>query len=243
MTTHFGFKTVGEAQKQQLVGEVFHSVAQKYDVMNDVMSLGVHRIWKKFALLMSGVRKGMKVLDVAGGSGDLSRQFLEQVGSTGEVWLTDINPAMLQVGRDRLLNQGYITPVALCNAEQLPYPDDYFDIVTVSFGLRNMTHKDRALAEMRRVIKPGGKVMVLEFSTIWQPLSKLYDAYSLHLLPQLGRMIAKDAESYRYLAESIRMHPNQNTLANMMMEAGLSDVKWFNLSAGIVALHIGTKYD
>ena len=240
-TTHFGFKTVAEGDKQKKVGEVFHSVAQKYDVMNDVMSAGMHRLWKRFAVDTSGVKAGDKVLDIAGGSGDLSKLFAKKVGPTGEVILTDINASMLSVGRDRMIDAGLTVPAMQCNAEQLPFADNSFDCVIVAFGLRNMTHKDIALKEMQRVLKVGGRLLVLEFSKVWQPLEKLYDAYSFKLLPMMGKLIAKDAESYQYLAESIRMHPDQETLKQMMQDAGLSKVDYYNLSAGVVALHKGYK--
>jgi demethylmenaquinone methyltransferase/2-methoxy-6-polyprenyl-1,4-benzoquinol methylase len=239
--THFGFETVAESQKAARVAEVFHSVARKYDVMNDLMSVGLHRLWKAFTLEQSGVRPGQRVLDIAGGTGDLSRGFLKRVGPTGEVWLTDINSSMLTVGRDRLLDEGFLHPVALCDAEHLPFPDDYFDCVSVAFGLRNMTHKDRALAEMLRVLKPGGRVLVLEFSRVWAPLAPAYDLYSFKLLPKMGELVANDAGSYRYLAESIRMHPAQAELAAMMRQVGFEKVDWFNLTAGVVALHKGFK--
>jgi len=241
-TTHFGFQTVDEAEKAGKVAAVFHSVAQKYDVMNDVMSFGMHRLWKAFAIARAGVRAGQRVLDIAGGTGDLARVFARQAQPGGEVWLTDINPSMLAVGRDRLLNAGRIVPTVLCDAERLPFPPDYFDVVTVAFGLRNMTHKDIALAEMRRVVRPGGRVLILEFSKVWQPLEAAYDAYSMKILPWLGKKIAGDADSYRYLAESIRMHPDQDALKDMMRSAGLERIQVFNLSAGVVALHEGTKF-
>jgi demethylmenaquinone methyltransferase / 2-methoxy-6-polyprenyl-1,4-benzoquinol methylase len=240
-TTHFGFKTVEEADKQQKVGEVFHSVASKYDVMNDVMSAGMHRGWKRFAVNVSGVKAGDKVLDIAGGSGDLSKLFAKKVGTSGEVILTDINASMLAVGRDRMIDAGLSVPAMQCNAEKLPFGDNSFDCVVVAFGLRNMTHKDIALKEMQRVLKVGGRLLVLEFSKVWQPLEKLYDAYSFKFLPFMGKLIAKDAESYQYLAESIRMHPDQETLKQMMTDAGLSRVDYYNLSAGVVALHKGYK--
>ena len=240
--THFGFDTVDENEKAGKVAGVFHSVASKYDIMNDMMSAGMHRLWKAFTIAQAAVRPGFKVLDIAGGTGDLSKAFARQAGPTGEVWLTDINESMLRVGRDRLLDKGIITPSMLCDAEKIPLPDNYFDVVTVAFGLRNMTHKDVALAEMRRVLKPGGKLLVLEFSKVWEPLSKAYDVYSFKVLPFLGEKIAGDAESYRYLAESIRMHPDQETLKTMMEEAGLDRVRYFNLSAGVVALHVGMKF-
>jgi len=240
-TTHFGFETVAETEKTERVTKVFTSVASKYDVMNDLMSAGLHRLWKRFAVQISGVRAGERVLDVAGGSGDLSSQFAKQVGNSGQVWLTDINKAMLRVGRDRLIDEGLNTPVVQCDAEHLPFPSDYFNCVSIAFGLRNVTHKDVALREMQRVLKPGGRLLVLEFSKVWKPLEPLYDAYSFKLLPKLGELIAKDADSYRYLAESIRMHPSQEELKRMMEEAGLSRVEYFNLNAGIVALHRGYK--
>ncbi|MFC4160843.1 bifunctional demethylmenaquinone methyltransferase/2-methoxy-6-polyprenyl-1,4-benzoquinol methylase UbiE [Chitinimonas lacunae] len=240
-TTHFGYQTVAESQKAQKVAEVFHSVAQKYDVMNDLMSAGLHRVWKAFTLSQSGVRPGHKVLDIAGGTGDLSAGFAKLAGKNGQVWLTDINSSMLGVGRDRLLDRGYALPVAQCDAEKLPFPTDYFDCVSVAFGLRNMTHKDQALTEMLRVLKPGGRLLVLEFSKVWKPLAPAYDLYSFKVLPKMGEMIAQDADSYRYLAESIRMHPGQEELAQMMREVGFSKVDYYNLTAGVVALHKGYK--
>ncbi len=239
--THFGFETVPEQEKAKRVAGVFTSVAQKYDVMNDVLSVGLHRLWKRFAVSISGVRTGQRVLDVAGGSADLSRLFLQKVGTQGQVVLTDINNAMLRVGRDRLLNEGWTTPTTQCDAEFLPFPDNYFDCVSIAFGLRNVTHKEAALAEMRRVLKPGGRLIVLEFSKVAPPLVPLYDFYSFKLLPQLGKIIADDADSYRYLAESIRMHPDQETLKNMMQAAGLAKVEYFNMTGGIVAIHRGYK--
>ncbi|HOY70752.1 MAG TPA: bifunctional demethylmenaquinone methyltransferase/2-methoxy-6-polyprenyl-1,4-benzoquinol methylase UbiE [Methylotenera sp.] len=239
--THFGFKTVAEHEKVKKVGEVFHSVASKYDLMNDVMSAGMHRGWKRFAVEISGVKAGDKVLDIAGGSGDLSKLFAKKVGAEGQVILTDINASMLAVGRDRMIDAGLNVPAAQCDAEKLPFPDNHFDCVIVAFGLRNMTHKDKALAEMQRVLKIGGRLLVLEFSKVWQPLSKVYDAYSFKLLPLMGKILAKDAESYQYLAESIRMHPDQETLKQMMVDAGLRKVDYYNLSAGVVALHKGYK--
>ena len=239
--THFGYNTVAEADKVKKVGEVFHSVASKYDLMNDVMSMGLHRSWKRFAIEVSGISQGDKVLDIAGGSGDLSKLFAQKVGAAGQVILTDINASMLEIGRDRMLNAGLNIPVLQCDAEQLPFPDNYFDCVIVAFGLRNMTHKELALAEMQRVLNVGGRLLVLEFSKIWQPLSKAYDAYSFKLLPLIGKLLAKDSASYQYLAESIRMHPDQDTLKQMMMDAGLHKVDYYNLSAGVVALHKGYK--
>lgn len=241
-TTHFGYKTVAEEEKAHKVAEVFHSVADKYDVMNDVMSAGLHRLWKTFTIAQAGIRPGFKVLDIAGGTGDLAKAFARKAGPSGEVWLTDINESMLRVGRDRLLNAGLSIPAMLCDAEKLPFPDNYFDRVSVAFGLRNMTHKDVALAEMARVLRPGGKLLVLEFSKVWQPLQKPYDVYSFSILPWMGQRIAGDADSYRYLAESIRMHPDQDTLKKMMEDAGLSRVDYFNLTAGVAALHTGVKY-
>ncbi len=240
-TTHFGFETVAETDKARRVAGVFTSVASKYDVMNDLMSAGLHRVWKRFAIEIAAVRAGEKILDVAGGSADLSRQFAKRVGSSGQVWLTDINNAMLRVGRDRMTDDGLLTPVAQCDAEKLPFPDNYFDCVSIAFGLRNVTHKDVALREMQRVLKPGGRLLVLEFSKVWKPLEPLYDAYSFKLLPKLGELIANDADSYRYLAESIRMHPAQEELMKMLEAAGLSRVEYFNLNAGVVALHRGYK--
>jgi len=239
--THFGFEKVAETEKARKVGEVFHSVARRYDLMNDVMSGGLHRAWKRFAVEISGVRKGDRVLDVAGGSGDLSRLFARRVGETGEVILTDINASMLSVGRDRLMDAGLPVNTLQCDAEKLPFTDEYFDCVIVAFGLRNMTHKDRALAEMQRVLKRGGRLLVLEFSQVWKPLAPIYDAYSFKLLPLMGKLLAKDEASYRYLAESIRMHPDQETLKQMMGTAGFAKVDYYNLAAGIVALHKGWK--
>ena len=239
--THFGFETVAEEDKAKKVAGVFTSVASKYDVMNDLMSAGLHRLWKRFAISVSGVHRGQRVLDVAGGSADLSRLFLKQVGETGQVVLTDINNAMLRVGRDRLLDEGIATPTTQCDAEHLPFPDDYFDCVSIAFGLRNVTHKDAALREMKRVLKPGGRVIVLEFSKVAKPLEKAYDFYSFKLLPKMGELIAKDADSYRYLAESIRMHPGQEELKQMMVDAGLERVEYFNLTGGVVAVHRGYK--
>ena len=240
-TTHFGFQQVAESEKAGKVRSVFSSVAGSYDVMNDLMSFGLHRLWKAFTVQIAGVRKGDKVLDVAGGTADLSLAFAKKVGSTGQVWLTDINHAMLSVGRDRVVDKGFLLPVAQCDAEKLPLPDNHFDVVTVAFGLRNMTHKDQAIIEMRRVLKPGGRLLVLEFSKVWKPLAPAYDFYSFKLLPMMGEKVANDAESYRYLAESIRMHPDQESLKTMMEQAGLARVEYFNMSAGVVALHRGYK--
>ena len=240
--THFGFEQVAEAEKAQRVAEVFTSVAQRYDVMNDLMSAGMHRIWKAFTIARSGVHEGSRVLDVAGGTGDLSLAFARKVGKSGQVWLTDINNAMLTNGRDRLCDKGFLIPVAQCDAEKLPFPDDYFDCVTVAFGLRNMTHKDAALAEMRRVLRPGGRLLVLEFSHIWKPLAPIYDFYSFKVIPRIGEIVTKDEASYRYLAESIRVHPDQQSLQLLMEQAGLEKVEYFNLTMGVVALHRGFKF-
>ena len=241
-TTHFGYKTVSEAEKAGKVAEVFHSVAARYDLMNDVMSAGLHRLWKQFTVATSGVRPGARVLDVAGGTADLARLWQKKVGASGQVWLTDINSSMLTVGRDRLLDEGHLVPVAQCDAEQLPFPDNYFDCISVAFGLRNMTHKERALAEMRRVLRPGGRLLVLEFSRVYKPLAPFYDAYSFRLLPLMGKWIAKDPDSYQYLAESIRMHPDQETLKAMMLAAGFDQVNYHNLTGGVVALHKARKF-
>jgi demethylmenaquinone methyltransferase/2-methoxy-6-polyprenyl-1,4-benzoquinol methylase len=240
--THFGFETVPEDEKAKRVSGVFTSVAGKYDLMNDLMSAGMHRIWKRYAVSISGVRTGQHVLDVAGGSADMSRLFLNKVGANGQVVLTDINKAMLRVGRDRLLDEGYSTPVMQCDAEHLPFPDNHFDCVSIAFGLRNVTHKDTALREMQRVLRPGGRLIVLEFSKVAQPLEKIYDAYSFKLLPKIGQIVANDADSYRYLAESIRMHPGQEELKKMMEEASLENVEYFNMTGGVVAVHRGYKY-
>ena len=240
-TTHFGFQEVPEDEKARKVGEVFSSVAPNYDLMNDLMSGGLHRVWKHFAVELASVQRGERVLDVASGSGDLALPFAKRVGGEGVVWQTDINAAMLKVGRDRLTNAGQLLPAAQCDAEKLPFHDNYFDLVSVAFGLRNMTHKDQALAEMRRVLKPGGRLIVLEFSKVRAALSKAYDVFSFQVLPWLGKRVAKDEESYRYLAESIRKHPDQETLKGMMQQAGLERVEYFNLAAGVVAVHRGYK--
>jgi demethylmenaquinone methyltransferase/2-methoxy-6-polyprenyl-1,4-benzoquinol methylase len=240
-TTHFGFKEVPVREKSARVGEVFSSVASSYDRMNDLMSLGMHRLWKRFAVSLSGVRAGDRVLDVASGSGDLALAFAKLAGESGQVWMTDINGAMLAVGRDKLLDHGLFAPLAVCDAEKLPFASDTFDCVSVAFGLRNMTHKDKALAEMTRVARPGGRVLILEFSKVWKPLARPYDAYSFSILPWLGKHVAKDEAAYRYLAESIRMHPDQEALKAMMEAAGLARVEYYNLTAGVVALHKGYK--
>jgi demethylmenaquinone methyltransferase/2-methoxy-6-polyprenyl-1,4-benzoquinol methylase len=241
-TTHFGYQEVAESEKARKVAGVFSSVAGRYDVMNDLMSAGLHRLWKRFAVARSGVRPGGRVLDVAGGTGDLASLMAPRVGPSGEVWLTDINGAMLTRGRDRLLNEGKLLPAVQCDAERLPFPDGYFDCVIVAFGLRNMTHKDLALADMRRVLRPGGRLLVLEFSQVWSPLRPLYDAYSFQVLPLLGKMVAGDAQSYRYLAESIRQHPGQEELKRMLEQAGCERVQYYNLAGGVVALHVGHRF-
>jgi len=240
-TTHFGFQSVDEREKAKRVRSVFDSVAPKYDLMNDLMSAGLHRLWKAYTVMVANLREGSQVLDIAGGTGDLALAFAKKVGSSGRVVHTDINEAMLRVGRDRLLDAGVVLPTLVCDAEQLPFPDAHFDVVSVAFGLRNMTHKDEALAEMCRVLKPGGKLLVLEFSKVAQPLAKAYDWYSFSVLPKLGQLIAGDADSYRYLAESIRMHPGQQELKAMMHEAGFGHVDYHNLTGGVVALHVGIK--
>jgi demethylmenaquinone methyltransferase / 2-methoxy-6-polyprenyl-1,4-benzoquinol methylase len=239
--THFGFQQVDENEKASKVRGVFDSVASKYDLMNDLMSAGLHRAWKAYTVQVANLKPGERVLDIAGGTGDLSRAFARKVGETGVVVHTDINEAMLRQGRDRLLDEGLILPTSLADAEKLPFKSESFDLVSVAFGLRNMTHKDLALAEMCRVLKPGGRLLVLEFSRIAEPLRKPYDWYSFNILPKLGSLFAGDAESYRYLAESIRMHPDQATLKAMMKTAGFGHVDVHNLSAGIVALHAGIK--
>ena len=240
-TTHFGFQTVDERDKARRVRGVFDSVAARYDVMNDLMSMGMHRVWKSYTVTVADVQPGHQVLDIAGGTGDLALAFAKRVGPTGRVVHTDINEAMLRTGRDRLLDLGVVLPTVVCDAEHLPFPDQHFDRVSVAFGLRNMTHKDRALREMCRVLKPGGKLLVLEFSKVAQPLEKVYDWYSFNILPQLGRWVARDEASYRYLAESIRMHPDQEALKDLMKQNGFGHVDIHNLSAGIVALHVGIR--
>jgi demethylmenaquinone methyltransferase/2-methoxy-6-polyprenyl-1,4-benzoquinol methylase len=240
-STHFGFKTVDEKEKAKHVRGVFDSVASKYDVMNDLMSAGLHRVWKRYTVMVADLREGSQVLDIAGGTGDLSMAFAKKVGKTGRVVHTDINEAMLRTGRDRLLDHGLVLPTLVCDAEKLPFPDNHFDVVSVAFGLRNMTHKDAALREMCRVLKPQGKLLVLEFSKVAKPLEKAYDWYSFNILPKLGQMIAGDASSYQYLAESIRMHPGQEELKALMKQNGFGHVDFHNMSAGVVALHVGIK--
>jgi len=242
--THFGFRSVDPGEKAGLVRGVFDSVASKYDVMNDLMSFGIHRLWKRFAIELAGVRQGQRILDLASGTGDLADRFADLVGPDGLVLMTDINAAMLGVGRDRMLDRGHAGNLAFAqvNAEALPFPDDSFDLITIAFGLRNVTHKEKALAAMYRALKPGGRALVLEFSKpVNKPLEKLYDLYSFHILPRMGELVAKDAESYRYLAESIRMHPDQETLKGMMEEAGFERCDVHNLTGGIVAVHRGFK--
>jgi demethylmenaquinone methyltransferase/2-methoxy-6-polyprenyl-1,4-benzoquinol methylase len=239
--THFGFQTVDEADKARKVRGVFDSVAARYDVMNDVMSMGMHRAWKAYTVAVAQVKPGHRVLDIAGGTGDLAQAFAKKVGETGQVVHTDINLAMLRVGRDRLLDAGVVLPTSVCDAEKLPFAAESFDRVSVGFGLRNMTHKEQALAEMHRVLKPGGKLLVLEFSRVAKPLEKAYDWYSFSVLPRLGRLVAGDAASYRYLAESIRMHPGQEELKAMMKKAGFGHVDYHNLTGGVAALHVAIK--
>ncbi len=240
-STHFGFEQVDETQKSSRVRGVFDSVAGKYDLMNDLMSMGMHRAWKAYAMAVAAAREGDRVLDIAGGTGDLARAFAKRVGPRGTVVHTDINEAMLRRGRDRLLDEGQVLPTTICDAESLPFATGSFDIASVAFGLRNMTHKDRALAEMNRVLRDGGRLLVLEFSKVAAPLSKAYDWYSFNVLPRVGKFVANDEASYRYLAESIRMHPGQAELKAMMKTAGFGHVDVHNLSAGVVALHVGIK--
>jgi len=239
--THFGFQSVDESEKSSRVRSVFDSVASNYDLMNDLMSGGLHRLWKKYTVAVADLHLGMKVLDIAGGTGDLALAFSKAVGSKGTVVHTDINFAMLNTGRDRMINEGLFLPTLVCDAEALPFEDNYFDRVSVAFGLRNMTKKDQALKEMCRVLKPGGKLMVLEFSKVAKPLEKIYDWYSFNVLPKLGALVAKDESSYRYLAESIRMHPDQESLRSLMKSCGFDHVDVHNLTAGVVALHVGIK--
>ncbi|MBI2727295.1 MAG: bifunctional demethylmenaquinone methyltransferase/2-methoxy-6-polyprenyl-1,4-benzoquinol methylase UbiE [Polaromonas sp.] len=240
-STHFGFQSVDEQEKAGRVRSVFDSVAPKYDVMNDLMSMGLHRAWKAYTVLVANVKDGQYVLDIAGGTGDLAMAFAPKVGVNGKVVHTDINEAMLREGRNRLLDAGISVPTLVCDAEHLPFPDAHFDLVTVAFGLRNMTHKDAALLEMNRVLKPGGKLLVLEFSKVAKPLTKIYDWYSFKVLPKIGKLVANDDSSYRYLAESIRMHPDQDELKAMMLKGGFGHVDYHNMSGGIVALHVGIK--
>ena len=241
-TTDFGYRSVPEDEKSRQVAGVFDSVAPRYDLMNDLMSAGLHRLWKRFAVEASGVRPGERVLDIAGGTGDLARLFSRRVGPQGEIVLTDVNPGMLRLGRDRLLDAGIVLPLAQCDAEKLPFAAEHFDCVSVAFGLRNMTHKEAALSEMWRVLRPGGRLIVLEFSKVWAPVRPLYDAYSFGLLPRLGKLVANDAAAYRYLAESIRMHPDHEALKTILEQAGLERVEYFNLASGVVALHRGYRF-
>jgi len=240
-TTHFGFEKVDESEKAQRVRGVFDSVATRYDLMNDLMSMGLHRAWKAYTVMVANVGEGSRVLDIAGGTGDLALAFSKKVGAGGQVVHTDINEAMLRTGRDRLLDAGVALPTLVCDAEKLPFPSDHFDVVTVAFGLRNMTHKDLALKEMNRVLKPRGKLLVLEFSKVAKPLAKAYDWYSFNVLPRLGKLVAGDDASYRYLAESIRMHPAQDELKTLMKEGGFGHVDYHNMTGGVVALHVGIK--
>ena len=240
-STHFGYESVDEADKARRVRGVFDSVASKYDLMNDLMSGGLHRLWKAYPVMVANVQPGQRVLDIAGGTGDLARAFAKKAGVSGQVVLTDINEAMLRTGRDRLLDAGLALPTVACDAEALPFASDQFDLVSVAFGLRNMTHKDRALREMARVLKPGGRLLVLEFSQVAPPLRKLYDLYSFNVLPRLGKLVTGDEASYRYLAESIRMHPAQEELKSLMKECGFGHVDYHNMTGGVVALHVGVK--
>jgi len=239
--THFGYQKVPEDEKPRRVRRVFDSVAPNYDLMNDLMSFGLHRVWKAYAVAVAGVREGDRVLDLAGGTGDLARAFAPRVGRTGFVVHTDINEAMLRRGRDRLVDEGLLLPIANCDAEKLPFRDASFDVVSVAFGLRNMTHKEQALAEMARVLREGGRLLVLEFSQVAPPLRRAYDWYSFNVLPRIGQLVAGDGDSYRYLAESIRVHPDQAALKTMMKAAGFGHVEVHNLSAGVVALHVSIR--
>lgn len=240
-TTHFGFEAVEESEKARRVRGVFDSVAPRYDLMNDLMSAGLHRAWKAYTVMVANVGEGSRVLDIAGGTGDLALAFAKKVGASGEVVHTDINEAMLRTGRDRLLDAGVALPTVVCDAERLPFPDGHFDVVTVAFGLRNMTRKEAALKEMNRVLKPQGRLLVLEFSKVAKPLSKIYDWYSFNVLPRLGKMVAGDDASYRYLAESIRVHPSQEELKTLMKVGGFGHVDYHNMTAGVAALHVGIK--
>lgn len=243
--THFGYKTVDETEKEHLVADVFHSVAAKYDLMNDLMSFGIHRLWKRFTIDCAGVRPGQRILDIAGGTGDLTAKFSRLVGKDGQVVLADINDSMLKVGREKLRNRGLIDNISYvqANAEELPFPDNYFDVITISFGLRNVTHKDKALASMFRALKPGGRLLILEFSKPTNALmTKMYDLYSFQVIPRIGKMVAKDSDSYQYLTESIRMHPDQETLKGMMETVGFEQVTYHNMTQGVVALHRGFKF-
>lgn len=244
-TTHFGFEEVATSDKQHKVADVFHSVAGKYDIMNDLMSMGIHRLWKRVTIERSGVRRGDKVLDVAGGTGDLAIKFSKLVGEQGQVVLTDINGSMLATGRDRIIDQGLTQGIDFVqsNAEALPFPDNTFNCIAIAFGLRNVTHKEKALQSMYRILKPGGKLLVLEFSKTTVPgFNKIYDFYSFNILPRIGQWITNDSKSYQYLAESIRMHPDQETLKQMMLDAGFDQCSYTNMTGGIVALHTGIKY-
>ncbi len=239
--TDFGFQTISEEDKTRKVSEIFHSVASKYDVINDLISFGLHRFWKTFVISRASAKIGMKILDIAGGTGDLTKLFVNRVGSSGEVWLADTNDSMIKVGRDRLIDIGIITPIVVCNAESLPFPTGYFDRISLAFGLRNMTHKELALLELTRVLKPGGKILILEFSKVNKSLKQIYDWYSFNILPWLAKKAGGDELSYRYLVESIRVQPDQKTLVKMMLNAGLRQVRYFNLTSGIVALHEGFR--
>src|SRR5262249_33185556 len=240
-STDFGYQRIPEDDKSRRVGDVFKGVASRYDLMNDLMSAGLHRLWKRYAVAQSLVGSGSRALDVAGGTGDLARLFAHRVGAHGQVILTHVNASMVAIGRDRLLDDGLVMPIVRCDGEKLPFPVEHFDCVCVAFGLRNMTRKEAALAEMHRVLKAGGRLLVLEFSRVWRPLAPLYDAYSFQVLPRLGKLVANDAEAYRYLAESIRVHPDQEQLKQMMEDAGFERVDYFNLAAGVVALHRGYR--